>query len=56
MTRAARIIACAIVGASMFAGAASAQVPSDALIIVLPFDNLKHEPTSRGCVRGRRSC
>ena len=44
MTRAARIVACAIVGASMFAGAAAAQVPPDALIIVLPFDNLKHEP------------
>ena len=44
MTRAARMVACSIAGAAMFAGAASAQVPSDALIIVLPFDNLRHEP------------
>ncbi|MDO8679397.1 MAG: tetratricopeptide repeat protein [Acidobacteriota bacterium] len=44
MTRAARIIACSIVGAAMFAGAAAPQVPSDARIIVLPFDNLRQEP------------
>ena len=44
MTRAPWIIACSVVGASMVASAAPAQVPSGALIIVLPFDNPKQEP------------
>ena len=38
------IVAGAIAGASMVASAAPAQLPRDALIIVLPFDNLKQEP------------
>lgn len=44
MTRAPWIIACSMVGAAMVPSAAPAQVPSGALIIVLPFDNLKQEP------------
>jgi tetratricopeptide (TPR) repeat protein len=44
MTRAPWIIASAMAGVAMAAAAASAQIPPNALIIVLPFDNLKQEP------------
>lgn len=44
MTRAPWIIACAMAGAVIVPTAAPAQIPPGALVIVLPFDNLKHEP------------
>ncbi len=44
MTRTRPLTACLVVGAMMSAGAAFAQVPPGAWVIVLPFDHLRQEP------------